>query len=120
MEPSAETMINLQFLENFTGNDVARIRKYILMFLDSAPSEMEVIRKSLQEKNWDALRAGAHSLKPQMIYMGIKGGEELLKSIEQHAGDATDLEKLPVMVEELDKIFVKSCDELNTYLKQSA
>jgi HPt (histidine-containing phosphotransfer) domain-containing protein len=116
---STETISNLSFLENFTGNDVSRIRKYIAMFLDSTPSEMDVIRQSMKEKNWDMLRAGAHSLKPQMIYMGIKAGEELLKEIEQHAGNATKLEELPVMVEELDKVFAKSCDELNAYLKQT-
>jgi HPt (histidine-containing phosphotransfer) domain-containing protein len=120
MDLNASTTINLSFLENFTGKDVSRIRKYISMFLDSTPSEMEVIRKSLLEKNWEALRAGAHSLKPQMIYMGIKSGEDLLKEMEQHAANATHTEQLPSMAEELEKIFAKACEELNTYLKQTA
>jgi len=117
MQSFTDNTINLTFLETFTGNDVTRIRKYVSMFLDSAPSEMDAIRKGMREKNWDALRAGAHSLKPQMVYMGIKEGEELLKTIELHAGNATHLEQLPSLVEDLEKIFAKACEELNAYLQ---
>ncbi len=118
MQPSTVKVTDLDFLQNFTGNDTARMRKYVSMFLGSAPAEMNAIRQSLAGQDWNALRAAAHSLKPQMVYMGVKSGEELLKTIEHDAGN-TVIDRLPELVEQFDKLFVTACDELDAFLKQT-
>jgi HPt (histidine-containing phosphotransfer) domain-containing protein len=118
MHPTSDSLINLDFLRSFTSNNPEKMRKYISIFLSAAPAEMESIRKNAGEKNWDALRSGAHTLKPQMTYMGIKNGEELLRKIEEQAGNASGTDQLPPMVKELDGIFEKACAELNLYLAQ--
>ena len=118
MQSSSDKITDLDFLQNFTGNDKARMRKYISMFLGSAPSEMNAIRESLAGQDWDGLRAAAHGLKPQMIYMGVNAGEELLKTIENDAGNK-NLALLPDLVSRFDALFVAACDELTAYLQQT-
>jgi HPt (histidine-containing phosphotransfer) domain-containing protein len=119
MNSSVDPLTNLNFLESFTGNNSEKMRKYISIFLSAAPAEMDGIRKSAEEKNWDALRAGAHSLKPQMTYMGIKSGEELLRKLEEYAGNVSNTEEFPSMIKTLDEIFTKACAELNAYLTKN-
>jgi len=109
---------NLDFLKNFTGGDPARMKKYVGMFLAAAPGEAEKIRNSLPAQDWDAMRASAHSLRPQMTYMGIREGESLLRQIEDKAREKTDLAQLPALVGEFDKIFAAACEELKTVLQQ--
>ena len=78
----------------------------------------------LQSSNYDQLRAAAHSLKPQITYMGIKRGEDLVKSIEHMAAEKRDVEKLPAMLDEFSSICNLAIDELkqhvawNNYLSQ--
>ncbi|MBL7928051.1 MAG: Hpt domain-containing protein [Bacteroidia bacterium] len=77
-------IIDLTFLRGFTKNDPERMKKYIGMFLQHAPVMMQNIEKAYIEKNWSALKSSAHSLKPQITYMGIKSGEDLIRTIENN------------------------------------
>lgn len=111
-----EPQTNLEFLKNFTGNDSARMRKYITMFLAAAPDDASAISNAMRENNLEALRASAHSLRPQLSYMGIKNGEHLLKQMEEIVRSTMGTERLPAMVEEFSAIFGQACEELQTYL----
>ncbi|HET6991879.1 MAG TPA: Hpt domain-containing protein [Bacteroidia bacterium] len=113
-----ESLINLDFLKNFTGNDSARMRKYINMFLGSAPAEAENIRKALAEQNWEALRASAHSLRPQMTYMGMKSGENLLRQIEDQVQGKIYPGEISAMVEQFNSLFIAASKELKEKLTQ--
>jgi HPt (histidine-containing phosphotransfer) domain-containing protein len=119
MEPENEKVTNLDFLKNFTGNDSVRMHKYINMFLSAAPSDAENIRKGLAGENWEAVRASAHSLRPQMTYMGIKNGETLLKQIEEYAGERKNISQLPQLIVQFDQLFLTACSELQMKLSKT-
>src|SRR4030095_17059438 len=88
---AGEKITNLDFLSNFAAGDTARMKKDIGMFLQIAPQQMEKIKAALAASDWDAVRANAHSLKPQITYMGINGGDILIKKNEDDAGGRTQL-----------------------------
>lgn len=111
-------LTNFDFLESFTGGDKARMRKYINMFLGSAPAEAENIRKAMAEGNREALRASAHSLRPQTTYMGMKSMEALLRQIEEKAQNGADTGELSGLVTQFGTDFMAACDELKEKLKQ--
>jgi HPt (histidine-containing phosphotransfer) domain-containing protein len=117
MNASTDKMSNLDFLKNFTGNNPVKMEKYISIFLEIAPPEEELLRKSLELKDWDSVRASAHSMRPQMTYMGIKSGEQLLDTIEKNAESLTALEKMPEYIGDFNKIFKLACGELKAYLE---
>ncbi len=118
MDASTQQMTNLDFLQSFTGNNPVKMEKYISIFLEIAPPEEELLRKNLELKDWDGVRATAHSMRPQMTYMGIKSGEMLLDTIEKNAESGTALEKMPEHIGDFNKIFNLACGELKAYLEK--
>jgi HPt (histidine-containing phosphotransfer) domain-containing protein len=116
MNSSTQSVINLDFLRNFTGNNPARIEKYIAIFLQSAPPDVRSLLANYAEKNWEGVRAAAHSLKPQLTYMGIKSGETLLLEISHRAETQTGLDVMQVCMEDFQKVFDTACEELKNYL----
>ncbi len=107
--------IDLTFLQSFTGGSKEKMAKYIGIFLQMCPAQLEAMKKHLDEADYDSLRATAHSLKPQITYMGIKGGEEKIKKIEKHAAEKFEVEELPQMVTE----FISLCGFAMVELKEA-
>jgi HPt (histidine-containing phosphotransfer) domain-containing protein len=109
--------INLQFLNSFTGSNPEKMKKYISMFLNMCPTQLSTMKEQLASGNYDGLRGTAHALKPQITYMGIKDGEDLIKNIEHLAGSKTDVEKLPEMLGNFNSICEKAMEELREEIK---
>ena len=86
--------IDLTFLRTFTKNDAEKMKKYIKMFLSIAPNAVAEMELYNQQKNYDALKVNAHSLKPQISYMGIKELEQTIKEIEYQSGSRNNVEQL--------------------------
>jgi len=107
-----EPVINLDFLRNFTGNDPVKIKKYVGMFLDRAPEQLREMKTHLGTQDWEEVKIIAHSLKPQMGYMGIKSLEQDLRTIEDYAGNKTRLEQLPALIQHLEVVLQKAFEEL--------
>ena len=108
--------IDLTFLESFTGGNPEKMKKYMNMFIQMCPGQLTLMANHLQSSNYDQLRAAAHSLKPQITYMGIKRGEDLVKSIEHMAAEKRDVEKLPAMLDEFSSICNLAIDELKQHV----
>ena len=104
--------IDLTFLQTFTGGNKDKMAKYIGIFLQMCPGQLETMKNHLQAGDYNALRATAHALKPQVTYMGIKSGEDLIKRIEKHAADKFEVEKLPSMLEEFTALCNQAIGEL--------
>jgi HPt (histidine-containing phosphotransfer) domain-containing protein len=105
---------DLTFLQSFTGGNRDKMNKYINIFLQMCPGQLDAMQSLLASANYDALRATAHSLKPQITYMGIKQGEGIIKTIEQYAGEKINTEQLP----ELFKSFKEICEKAIVELQQ--
>jgi HPt (histidine-containing phosphotransfer) domain-containing protein len=104
--------IDLTFLTTFTGGNPDKMKKYITMFLNYCPGQLNTMKEQLAAGNYDGLRGTAHALKPQITYMGIQGGEDLVKKIESMAGSKTDVEKLPELLDSFNSICVQAMTEL--------
>ncbi len=110
-------LTDLTFLKGLTGGDNAKLAKYINMFLKAAPDMLSNIEKSLESKDYETLRVTAHSLKPQLSYMGIKSLEETIKTIEFNAGHQMNLDTLPELISTLQTQCMAAMTELAETLK---
>lgn len=117
MDTSAGKLTDMTFLENFTGKNPERMKKYILIFLESTPPEEKMMGEHLLEKNWEGIRAAAHSMRPQMTYMGIKSASDLLSVIEKNCETLSSLDEVPKQVETFHSIFTSACEELKAHLQ---
>lgn len=82
------------------------------MFLENAPRLLSNIQEALNLKDYPALKIAAHSLKPQLSYMGVKEEISHIFLIEQTAGEAAHFERLPELVGTLIDVCRKAFEEL--------
>ena len=109
-------LIDLTFLQSFTGGNKEKIAKYINLFLQACPEQLAKMNERLAERDYPGLRATAHTLKPQVIYMGMKKGEEMVKRIESMAGEQRDVEQLPALVAEFEAHCQAAIGELKKHV----
>jgi signal transduction histidine kinase/DNA-binding response OmpR family regulator len=100
------------FLRQFTGGKAEKMDKYIGMFLENAPRLLKNIDDALAANDLPALRIAAHSLKPQLTYMGVKEEYSNIFLIEQTAGEAGHSGRLPALIGNLHRICAKAFEEL--------
>ncbi len=108
------TVTDMNFLRSFTGGNPQKQQKYVGMFLDNAPKLMDSIEKALAVKDYPAIKIAAHSLKPQMSYMGIKEDVSKIFLIEQSSGEVAHHDTLPMLVSNLRLLCTKAFAELKS------
>lgn len=113
-ETILEVVTDPSFLDKFTGGNAAKRNKYIQMFLSNAPSMIDKINDARAAQDWAALKVAAHSLKPQMNYMGIKEEVSHIHQLEQLAaeGNANNETKIDELIANLHKVCKKAFEEL--------
>ncbi len=76
---------DLGYLERFCKGDRSRMEKYIGMYLQGAPDLFTRLQALQAAGDGEGLAVAAHSLRPQVNYMGAQGLFDLLTSVEQQA-----------------------------------
>lgn len=109
-----EKVTDMQFLKQFTGNKPDKIDKYKGMFLENGPRLLNNIEQAMVNKDYEALKIAAHSLKPQLSYMGVKEEVSNIFLIEQSAGETAHYDRLPRLIDRLNLICNKAFDELRS------
>lgn len=107
-----DKVTDMNFLNQFTGGNPEKQKKYIGMFLDNGPKLLQKIRLALQEQDYESLKVAAHSMKPQLSYMGVKEEVSNIFLIEQSAGQTAHQENLPQLVTQLERLCDKAFKEL--------
>ncbi len=107
-----DKVTDMQFLKQFTGGNAEKMQKYIGMFLDNGPRLLTNIDQGLSAKDYQAIKIAAHSMKPQLSYMGVKEDISHIFLIEQTAGESAHFERLPSLISHLKKVCEKAFKEL--------
>lgn len=113
---SATNYVNLSFLENFTKGDTEKRNQYIRMYLKTAPQLFSDLKTLCQSEQWDELYVKAHSLKPQVLYMGISNLSGLLIKIEELAKQKGNKNELATLVQQAVNFNDQAMTELNKYI----
>ncbi len=103
-----------QFQQNFQYFDKEVVLEIINIFIDEYPSRMEIIKKNIDEKDFDQLRFNAHSLKGVIANFVAPEAHELARSLEMKGTNKDDedvdslynalREKADMMIEELKEL----------------
>ena len=113
---SENTYVDLSYLEEFTRGDKQKLRRYLDMYLKTAPQVIDEFSGLLSQQNYDDLKLKAHSIKPQAQYLGIAALKDVLVEIESIIRDHGDKEKLAYLVSEAERIGQAAEEEINGYL----
>jgi signal transduction histidine kinase/CheY-like chemotaxis protein/HPt (histidine-containing phosphotransfer) domain-containing protein len=112
--PLPDKVTDMNFLTQFAGGNREKMNKYINMFLENAPKLLSNVEHALITKDYQSLKIAAHSLKPQLSYMGIKEDVSHIFLIEQTAGESAHYERLPQLVNDLKRLCEKAFKELKS------
>jgi signal transduction histidine kinase/DNA-binding response OmpR family regulator len=110
--PPLPPVTNRKFLEQFTAGNKEKQQKYIGMFLENAPKLLNSLDRALAAKDYQAVKITAHSLKPQLSYMGIKEEVSNIFLIEQSAGETAHYETLAPLINKLKYVCAEAFEEL--------
>ncbi len=114
LKPLPERVTDMNFLTQFTGGNPDKMQKYKGMFLENGPRLLHNIDEALKIKDYPAIKIAAHSMKPQLSYMGVKEDVSNIFLIEQTAGEQAHFERLPALIEQLHKVCDKAFEELKS------
>ncbi|MFV1883172.1 MAG: Hpt domain-containing protein [Balneola sp.] len=97
--------IDLSYLEDITGGDKEMMLEMLNLFLEDIPSQVELIKTAVEEKNLKAVGTESHKLKPALQYVGFNEMYELVKELEiiGKSGDKHEEAKkiMPALEEQL-------------------
>ena len=111
-------MVDLSFLEKFTKGNTHKMKRYISMYLDTAPETFERMQQNISDKSWPELAINAHSLKPQAEFMGIGTLKELLIELENKV-KSDQLEGMETLFTQAKGIHDESEKLLEDYLNET-
>ena len=100
-------MIDLSFLNKFTKGNTSKMKRYITMYLSTAPETFERMSENVIQENWSDLAVNAHSIKPQTDYMGIDSLKNILIEIEDCVKNA-EYEGLKILYQKAYTVHKKS------------
>ena len=107
----------LTFLREHCQGDKGQMKLIIQLYLKKAPENIAKIRESLLAGDREMLRRTAHSMKPQMGYMGMSEGRKVAEKIEEACQSRMDLNDIAELVEVLAAHYETSFFFLNEALK---
>ncbi|GAB4487788.1 MAG: hypothetical protein OHK0019_03340 [Saprospiraceae bacterium] len=108
----------LDFLQELTGGNQTRIRKYLSLYLESAQTSLPKIEAALAANDRDALRRAVHTLKPQLKMVGLPETAELATFIEARLLDDVEPVALATEIRRLEEEIRRSRDVFENYLLQ--
>ena len=76
---------NTKYLEEVSGGNQQFILEMLQIFLSRTPEAFEILRKSVQEEDWETIGFYAHKLKATYAYVGLEELKKVLIEIEQRA-----------------------------------
>ncbi|MEO8151215.1 MAG: Hpt domain-containing protein [Bacteroidia bacterium] len=111
--------IDISFLDQLTEGNAERKQFYISTFIDEAVPLVEQVISGSTNGQWDQVRKAAHSLKPQLHYVGANQTEKLVSVIEELANEPLHTNELFIKINQLKMETEIIISELQKELRNS-
>jgi HPt (histidine-containing phosphotransfer) domain-containing protein len=104
MEKGNNKYIDLSYLKQIANGSNEFIGQMITVFIEEIPIEIRNLETHLGNKDYKALRATAHKMKPSFSFMGVKELEDTVHLIEEYSNEEKNLDQLPDMIKKVKNI----------------
>ncbi len=111
-----QKVTDVNTLKIFCEEDDTRVKKYIGMYLNSAPLTLTRIDTLLKQKDFQSLHREVHTFKTHLKYMGMDQVAYTAKKIEQICLDGHNEVEIASLLKEINEACQKSYTELKEYL----
>ncbi|HEX4372471.1 MAG TPA: Hpt domain-containing protein [Puia sp.] len=99
---TVEKLYSLAMVEAVSGGNKEFIKKMILLFIDTIPKDVILLKNACASKDWVQVTKTAHKLKSTIDSMAIKSIQQDIRTIEINAKQQTSVEILPGLAEKID------------------
>ena len=99
---AAEKLYSLAMVESVSGGSKEFIKKMILLFIDTIPKDVILLKNACASQDWAQVTKTAHKLKSTIDSMAIKSIQQDIRTIETNAKQQTAVEILPELAEKID------------------
>ncbi|MEO5674829.1 MAG: hypothetical protein ABIQ74_09300 [Chitinophagales bacterium] len=110
MEKQAE--LNLDFLNEFCRGDKKKMAAYMNTFLESFPEQIQLIQLAASDGKSTELNILLHSLKPQVIFVGLTSVQALIEKIELESVQESAPQNIPILISHLEGAAERSIDAI--------
>jgi PAS domain S-box-containing protein len=113
LRPANGKCTSLDFLRQLTKNNPEMISEMIKAYLEETPELLQRMRDSLYKKDWEGLRAAAHSIIPSFATVGMEEKYTgMAKEIQELATKKENLERVKELLQKLETVCSQACKEL--------
>ncbi|HNW72271.1 MAG TPA: ATP-binding protein [Bacteroidales bacterium] len=113
--PAEHAATNLDYLEKFCEGNRDQMRKYIMMFLDSAPRLITQIHDALAKGDAAEIATQVHGFKTRWVMMGMEEAKTLASGLEQRCRQDPGATEISKEAEHLIRLVEKAIGELNEW-----
>jgi len=113
--------VHLEDLLQLINNDYSKLEKYITIFFNNVPGDLEGLKEAFDAENWTELGKTAHKMKGNVGYMGvhsIKKELEILEKVNKEVGDLEEIADIVNRVEIVVDLAIKELKEIKGKLKE--
>lgn len=104
---------DLGYLNTRTKSNPALMMEMISLYLEQTPMLICVMKKSMEEKDWNSLHSAVHKMIPSFAIMGINADfENMARKVQEYAGAMQQSDVIQEMVLQLGNICNQACKEL--------
>jgi signal transduction histidine kinase/CheY-like chemotaxis protein/HPt (histidine-containing phosphotransfer) domain-containing protein len=117
------THVHLEELLQLINNDYLKLEKYITIFFNNVPSDLESLKEAVVSQKWEELGKIAHKIKGNVSYMGItsiKKELQILEKVNKEVGDLEEIADIVNRVEIVLELAIKELEEIKGELKEKA
>jgi len=109
-----KAITNLNYLTSFCEGDNNRIKKYVHLFVSTAPNFIEKIEGALENKNFELIANQVHGFKTKWIMMGMTDTKDLAIQLEVLAREEKNEKQISKLTLKLIDIVNEAVVELQT------
>ncbi len=92
---------SLKKLSGFLGDDPAQVVEMIHLFLETIPPELNLLKQSASDQNYENVATVAHRIKPSIDVFDLQLAMQVIRRIELFCRDIQKQPEVPALVEEL-------------------
>ena len=112
---TAQRVTDLGYLEKFCEGDKMRMKKYIDMFLASAPYLTDALTTAMNNNDNQEIASQMHGYKTNLTMMGMKETKDLASEIEMQSRNLTNPDPLKMKLQKMLQQIEMAASELKNY-----
>lgn len=114
---SDQPLFSVEKLSALSKGNVEFINKMILLFIETAPTQAEKLKKALQDNDLTTIKTISHTMKPSLDMLGVNSLHDTIRDIEECAAKQKNLDTLESQINKVHAVLGQVVEALKAKLK---